>query len=318
VSSVQTPIVVVGSINVDFVVTASRIPVSGETITGDDVQLHFGGKGANQAVAIARLGYPVHMIGMVGSDSFGSQVRTGLQQSGVGVGAVAMVEGSTGAATITVSHAGENAIVVIPGANAYVTPEYLDQHQELIRGAGVVLAQLEIPMTTIAHLAELCHRCGVQLILDPAPARPIGPEILSRVSWFTPNETEAEYFAAQIDPGLASASPERVARAFVETGVGAVALKRGSQGVLLLVDGRGAEILPAPQVVAVDTTAAGDAFNGAFATGLMLGMDPHEAGRFACAAAALSVTRRGAQTSMPARSEVEDLLRESEDATLNL
>lgn len=313
VSSVQKPIVVAGSINVDFVATAPRIPVPGETITGEDFQVHFGGKGANQAVAVARLGYPVHMIGTVGSDSFGSQVRTGLQQAGVGVGAVEMVEGSTGAATITVSHAGENTIVVIPGANAHVTPEYLDRYEELIRDAGVVLAQLEIPMTTIAHLAELCHRCGVPLILDPAPARPISPEILSRVTWFTPNETEAEYFAAQIDPGLASAGPDRVAGAFVKAGVGAVALKRGSQGVLLLVGGRGAEILPAPQVAAIDTTAAGDAFNGAFATGLMLGLDPCEAGRFACAAAALSVTRRGAQTSMPTRQEVEDLLRGSED-----
>jgi ribokinase len=225
------------------------------------------------------------------------------------------VEGSSGVATITVSHAGENAIVVIPGANAHVTPEYLDQHQGLIQGAGVVLAQLEIPMAAIAHLTELCQRYGVHLILDPAPAVPISPEILSRVSWFTPNETEAEFFAAQIDSGLSGASPQRVARAFVDAGAGAVALKRGSRGALLLVDGRAPEMLPAPQVAAVDTTAAGDAFNGAFAAGLMLGMDPYEAGRFACAAAALSVTRRGAQSSMPARAEVEDLLRESEDAT---
>lgn len=317
-SSVQKPIVVVGSINVDFVATATKIPVAGETITGQDFQLHFGGKGANQAVAVARLGYPVEMIGMVGADSFGSQARTGLQQAGVGVGAVQSVEGSSGVATITVSQAGENAIVVIPGANAQVTPEYLDQHQELIRGAGVVLAQLEIPMTTIAHLAELCHRNGIQLILDPAPAAPISPEILSRVGWFTPNETEAEFFAGQIDPDLASASPERVARAFVDAGADAVALKRGSRGVMLLVDGRAPEMLPAPQVDAVDTTAAGDAFNGAFATGLMLGMDPYEAGRFACAAAAISVTRRGAQPSMPVRAEVEGLLHEREDATLNL
>lgn len=307
-SGVQRPVVVVGSINVDFVATSNRIPVAGETVTGTDFQLHFGGKGANQAVAVARLGYPVELVGRVGSDTFGSQVRTGLQEAGVGVGAVRVVEGSSGVAAITVSHAGENSIVVIPGANAQVTPEYLDQHKELIRGAGIVLTQLEIPMATTAHLAQLCHSYGVQLILDPAPARPIGAEILSRVSWFTPNETEAEFFAAQIDSGLSDASPERVARAFVESGVGAVALKRGSRGVLLLVDGKSPETIAAPQVAAVDTTAAGDAFNGAFATGLLLGMGPSASARFACGAAALSVTRRGAQTSMPLRAEVEDLL----------
>lgn len=308
-SSEQKPIVVVGSINVDFVATAPRIPVAGETITGENFQLHFGGKGANQAVAVARLGHPVQMIGMVGSDSFGAQVRAGLQQAGVGVDAVHTVEDSSGIAAITVSNAGENTIVVVPGANAHVTPEYLDRHRDVIRGAGMVLAQLEVPMATIEHLAELCRQYEVPLILDPAPAVPLSPEILSRIGWFTPNETEAEFFAGQIDPVLSGALPERVARAFVDAGVGAVALKRGPQGVLLLVDGS-SKMIPAPQVDAVDTTAAGDAFNGAFATGLMLGMNPYEAGRFACGAAAISVTRRGAQPSMPARAEVDDLLRE--------
>lgn len=312
VSSEQKPIVVVGSMNVDFVATAPRIPIAGETITGESFQLHFGGKGANQAVAVARLGYPVRMIGMVGSDSFGTEVRAGLLQAGVDVDAVQSVEGSSGVASIAVSHAGENAIVVIPGANAHVTPEYLDRHHDILRGAGMVLAQLEIPMTTIEHLARLCRQYGVPLILDPAPAMPLSPEVFSCIGWFTPNETEAEFFAAQIDPGLSSAPPEDVARAFVGADVGAVALKRGSQGVLLLVDGSAPKMIPAPQVDAVDTTAAGDAFNGAFATGLMLGMDPYEAGRFACGAAALSVTRKGAQPSLPARAEVEDMLRKLE------
>jgi ribokinase len=307
-SHVSKPIVVVGSINLDFVSTALRIPSVGETITGDNFQLHFGGKGANQAVAIARLGYPVELIGMVGSDSFGAQLRSGLKASGVGVDAVRAVEGSSGVASITVSRAGENAIVVIPGANANVTPEYLEQHKELIRNAGVVLTQLEIPMETVAALAAMCESCSVPLILDPAPAQTIDAKLLSRVSWFTPNETEAEFFAAEIDPALVGSSPDVIARAFVMAGVSAVAMKLGAQGVLLR-NGTDAELIPAPRVTVVDTTAAGDAFNGAFAAGLMLGMPPREAARFGCGAAALSVTKSGAQPSMPSRAEVVELLR---------
>ncbi|HZD47482.1 MAG TPA: ribokinase [Silvibacterium sp.] len=307
-SNAPRPVVVVGSINVDFVATVSKIPVAGQTITGDDFQIHFGGKGANQAVAVARLGYPVEMIGMVGSDTFGSQARLELEAAGVGVDAVQTVEGSSGAASITVTSTGENTIIVIPGANASVSPEYLEHHKELIRSAGVVLAQLEIPTETVASLAEYCESYGVPLILDPAPAKPISSEILARVGWFTPNETEAEFFAARIDSGVGNATPEVIARSFVEAGVRAVVLKLGSRGVLMH-DGREAQFLPAPPVNAVDTTAAGDAFNGAFATGLMLGMQPHQAARFACGAAAISVTRRGAQTSMPNRAEVEEFLR---------
>jgi len=150
----------------------------------------------------------------------------------------------------------------------------------------------------------------VNLMLDPAPAVPVSQEILQHVSWFTPNETEAGIFADQIDPALAGAEPERLAQAFIKTGVGAVALKLGARGVLIA-DGSEPRLLPAPRVTAVDSTAAGDAFNGAFATGLMLGMDAFDAARFACGAAALSVTRRGAQPSMPARAEVESFLHEA-------
>jgi ribokinase len=312
-SNVYKPIVIVGSINLDFVSTASRIPIVGETITGDDFQLHYGGKGANQAVAIARLGYPVEMIGMVGSDSFGPQVRSGLKAAGVGVDAVKAVDGSSGVASITVSHSGENAIVVVPGANAHVTPEYLEQHKDLVRNAGAVLTQLEIPMETVASLAEMCESCGVPLILDPAPAKTIDARLLSRVGWFTPNETEADFFAAAINPGLLGSPPDVVAKAFIMAGASAVVMKLGARGVLLL-NGSEAELIPAPRVTVVDTTAAGDAFNGAFATGLMLGMPPREAARFACVAAAISVTKSGAQPSMPSRAEIEEFLRN--EATL--
>jgi ribokinase len=306
-NTVRKPIVVVGSINIDFVVTTERIPVPGETLTGGDLQTHSGGKGANQAVAAARLGYPVRMIGRVGSDIFGEQMRASLRSAGVDIDAVGVTEGATGAASITVARSGENAIVVIPGANAAVTPGYVQQHADAIRNAGIVLAQLEIPLETIEYLADLCSNDAVPFILDPAPARELPAGILSRVSWFTPNETEAAFYAEHIDPSLAGADPSRMATAFLKTGVGAVALKLGERGALLA-SGSVTEHVPSVPVQAIDSTAAGDAFNGAFAVGLMSGMKPTEAARFACAAAAISVTRRGAQPSMPDRADVERLL----------
>lgn len=305
----QKPIVVVGSINIDLVVTALRIPVAGETIQGDGFRQHFGGKGANQAVAVARLGYPVAMIGRIGTDAAGPQIRETLRASGVVVDAVEAVEGSSGVASITVSRTGENAIVVVPGANSEVTPEYLAKHEGLIRDAGIVLAQLEIPMPSIVRLAAFCDRHRIPLVLDPAPAQPIPAGVLSTTAWFTPNETEAQLFAASLVPGVTTADPECLAEAFLHSGVGNVVLKLGARGILLARNGR-TTLIPGVNVDAVDTTAAGDAFNGAFATALMRGLDPEEAARFACAAAAISVTRHGAQPSMPTNEEVLQLLRE--------
>ena len=301
----KKPIVVVGSINVDFVVTAQRIPIAGETIQGKDFQQHFGGKGANQAVAVARLGYPVELIGRVGSDALGEQARESLRSHGVNVEAVEVAEGSSGVAIITVACDGQNTIVISPGANALLTPAYLCKYEEMIKNAGAVLSQLEIPMETVVSLADLCERYRVPLILDPAPAQPLPPDLLPKLAWFTPNETEANFFAKSIDPGLSIAEPERVAKVLLQTGVGAVALKLGGKGVLIALRDGSATMLPAQVVDVVDTTAAGDAFNGAFATGLMLGTSPENAAAFACSAAAISVTRRGAQPSMPSREEVE-------------
>lgn len=307
-SSTQKPIVIVGSINIDLVVTSPRIPVAGETIWGHEFQQHFGGKGANQAVAVARLGYPVEMIGRIGSDSLGAQARAALQEAGVGVEAVEIAEGSSGIASITVSESGQNAIVVVPGANTQVTPEYLDRHRKRIESAGMVLTQLEIPMRTVEHLAEICDRSRIPLMLDPAPAQPLPAATLSRVAWFTPNETEAAFYADGIDPALVASDPQSLAKAFLRMGPKAAVLKMGARGVLLASHTK-VETLPAISVAAVDSTAAGDAFNGAFATGLILAMDELEAARFACAAAAISVTRRGAQSSMPSRAEVDHLLK---------
>jgi ribokinase len=303
------PIVVVGSINIDLVANAARIPVAGETILGNNFQTHPGGKGANQAVAVGRLGYPVRLIGKVGEDAFGDQLRAYLDAAGVDISAVEVCAGSSGVAAITVSDQGENSIIVVPGANASVTSEFLDRHVEVIRSAGVVLTQLEIPIEAVEHLAQLCARERIPLILDPAPARALSSNILARLSWFTPNETEAAFFANHSGNGNQPYEPQEIANALLAAGIQGVVLKMGSRGAYLAESGGDSQLISAYEVTAVDTTAAGDAFNGAFATGLMLGMNAKKAASFASAAAAISVTRSGAQPSMPSRDEVEQMQR---------
>lgn len=303
----QKPIVVVGSINLDLVAIASRIPSPGETVLGREFQTYPGGKGANQAVAIARLGYPVQMIGKIGSDAMGKQLWDHLQNAGVGVDGIERTEGASGVAMILVDAHGQNCIVVTPGANVEVTPQYVDSHRDLIRNAGLVLTQLEIPIETVEHVSNLCFQYKIPLILDPAPAQALPQGLLKRVRWFTPNETEAAFYApngSDVDDDAAS----RVrARHLLAQGPKGVLLKMGARGAFLATDGM-EEQLEAITVKTVDTTAAGDAFNGAFAVGLLLGMDPKQGARFAAAAAALSVTRPGAQSSMPLLEEVEQLL----------
>ena len=304
------PIVVVGSINMDLVATAEHIPLAGETIHASGFHTYPGGKGANQAVAAARLGYPVKMVGMLGADSFGADLRKALVASGVDVGEVGVTDGPSGVAMIVVAASGENSIAVNAGANARLTPEYLDAKAGLLRGAGAVLTQLEIPLETVVRLSEICREAGVPLILDPAPAAPLPQEILEGTRWFTPNETEAAFFA-----GLKGEMQDnkRVADALFARGIGGVILKQGAKGAYLGTPDGWSSQVDAFQVKAVDTTAAGDAFNGAFAVGLMLGREPAESARFAAAAAAISVTRAGAQASMPDRGEVEKLLQQHAD-----
>ncbi len=300
----QKPIVVVGSINMDLVATAHHIPAGGETVLGSGFQTHPGGKGANQAVAVGRLGYPVQMIGMLGDDDLGVQLRAGLESAGVDTEAVGTVAGSSGVALITVAESGENSIVVAPGANARVTPRWLDLHVDQIRSAGIVLAQLEIPLESVLHLANLCAEANVPLMLDPAPAHELPASLFANVTWITPNETEAAFLL----PGSSSGNTEANAQALLDSGVQGVVLKLGARGAFLATaDGLRAPIAPFP-VQAVDSTGAGDAFNGAFATALMYGKPPAEAGRFASAASAISVTRAGAQASMATMGEVTLLL----------
>jgi ribokinase len=309
---VKKPIIVVGSINMDLVASTPRVPVAGETLLGHDFQTHNGGKGANQAVAAGRLGYPVRMIGRVGDDAFGKELRTGLESAGVDTAGVATSPGASGVAVIVVAESGENSIVVIPGANSHVAPLDLDANIEMIRSAGLVLAQLEIPLETVLHLATICVRENVPLMLDPAPAAELPPELLEHVTWFTPNETEAAFFIGDSGSGAQEKSSAETAKSLMEKGVQGVVLKLGARGAYIASsdgpggpDGVAESIQPFP-AFAVDTTGAGDCFNGAFAVGLLMGKGPVESARFAAAAAAISVTRVGAQSSMPSLGEVLD------------
>ena len=303
----RKPIVVVGSINLDLVAKADHIPAPGETVHGSEFQMHPGGKGANQAVAVARLGYPVQMIGKLGTDALGEQLRSHLQDAGVGLGGVTHAEGASGVAMIVVAPQGENCIVVTPGANAQVTPEYVDGYRDMIQNAGMVLTQLEIPVETVQHVADLCFQYNVPLMLDPAPAQTLPRALLKRIAWFTPNETEAAFYGANSSNGSGEAGPHTIAQHLLALGPPGVLLKMGSRGAYVATKNV-KEQIEAIAVNAIDTTAAGDAFNGAFAVGLLLGKDPVESTRFAVAAAAISVTRAGAQPSMPVLQEVEQLL----------
>jgi ribokinase len=304
----KKPVVVVGSINIDLVSTADRIPAIGETISGKNFQIHPGGKGANQAVAVGRLGYPVRMIGRLGNDAFGQQLRVNLESAGVDVAGVMTSEGTSGVAVILVGGKGENSIVITAGANALLSPQDLNANIDILRSAGLVLTQLETPLETVEYLAHLCAREGIPLILDPAPAGELPRDLFRSVDWFTPNETEAAFFLGNSNDSTETYDPSKVARTLIGKGVKGVVLKLGSRGAYLDCGNGEAQSIDPFLVNAIDTTAAGDAFNGAFATALMLGKGPTESARFASAAAAISVTRAGAQPSMPTMTELEQLL----------
>jgi ribokinase len=307
--SAQKPIVVVGSINTDLVAVTKRIPIAGETVLGSDFQIHPGGKGANQAVAVARLGYPVRLIGRLGNDTFGAELRTHLEAAGVEITGVSTGDGVSGVAVIVVSEHGENTIVLAPGANSKVTPEDIDVNISILRSAGMVLAQLEIPLETIEYLARVCARENVPLILDPAPARDLPAGIFKDLAWFTPNQTEAAFYIGNKHSESNTPPPAEMARVFLSNGCRGVVLKMGAHGTYLASQSGISSLVPAFSVKAVDTTAAGDAFNAGFATALMLGRSTLDSAAFAAAVAAISVTRRGAQPSMPNMAEVEEFMK---------
>jgi len=303
------PIVIVGSINLDLVAGAPRIPRPGETLTGNSFRTFFGGKGANQGVAVARLGHPAVMVGNVGDDAFGGQLKAGLQQASVTIEAVNTVPGASGVAIIVTSDTAENSIVLVPGANGQLGPEQLEHHRKLLQQAGILLAQLEIPLESVEFVAELAERYRIPFLLDPAPARGLSDALLGKVTWLTPNETEAESLLNIED--LTAGDVVEAASALLQKGPKNVILKLGSRGCVLATAGKAPEIIPAFSVQPVDTTAAGDAFSGGFAVGLMRGYAPRDSAIFASAVAAISVTRHGAQTSMPTDREVLSFLRES-------
>lgn len=304
----KKPIVVVGSINFDLVVGADRIPRVGETVTGKTFNTYFGGKGANQAVAVAKLEYPVAMVGCTGTDSFGEQLRKGLEDAGVDTSCVGAIKGPSGVALITTSSHGDNNIVVVPGANEHLEPALLEKASPLLERAGIILTQLEIPLDTVDYLAQFAERKNIPLMLDPAPARDLPLSLLRRVSWMTPNETELQ----ELLKGRMPSNDDYYAAAdcLLSCGTKNVLLKLGSRGALVAQQDGLRELVPAFAVNPMDTTAAGDAFNGGFAVGLMKGMNAIESANFASAVAAISITRAGAQPSMPALQEVEQFIAE--------
>ncbi len=304
-------IVVVGSINMDMVTTVKRMPTGGETVHGTSFAMVPGGKGANQAVAAARLGGNVALIAQLGRDAFAAPLRTSLEIAGVNTQWVRASPGPCGCATILVDDAGTNSIVVVAGANDRLQPADVDAAAEVLAGAAIFLAQLETPLDTVLHVSRVARRLGVPFMLDPAPARQLPQELLQNTTWLTPNETECVTLlrGTRLDGvSLTRQNASAAAEQLLKTGVRNVALKMGEQGVFLAGRDIDESFLPAFRVDAVDTTAAGDAFNGGFAWALAEGKPPAEAARFAAAVAAVSVTRRGAQTSLPARAEAESLL----------
>jgi ribokinase len=294
----RKPIVVVGSVTMDMVTRTPQIPRIGQTVIGTSFSTTPGGKGANQAVAAARLGYPVQFVGMVGDDIYGPQLIENLSRAGVDTSAMIAASGSSGLAPIFLAENGQNAIVVVPGANGEVDSAYVDHHVDVIRNAGMVLCQLELPMGTIDHTLALCAQFGVPVVLDPAPAAALSDSAWNQVTWFTPNETEAAFYLDE------DSDPEPIAQKLLARGLRGVVLKRGAEGAYVAKAGGKAAWVQPFAVNAIDTVAAGDCFNGAFAVALLEGKDPWAAARFACAASAISVTRRGAQASMPTRADL--------------
>jgi ribokinase len=295
-------VLVVGSANVDYVVSAPRLPAPGETVTGGTLLINHGGKGANQAVAARRLGAEVRIIGCVGDDAAGAAIRTGLAAEGIGVdGLFSTPDAATGTALIVVDPAGRNQIAVAPGANHRVSVEMVAARQDDLAWAEVLLCPLELPPPTVAWALGQANARGALTIFNPAPVQPLPDDVWPHVDYLTPNEGEA----ARLTGGLAD--PEAAARALLARGVGTVVVTLGAQGVLACGSGPPVRV-STPAVAAIDTTGAGDAFNGALAVALTEGRPLGDALHFATAAGALACTRRGAQNALPTRAAVEALL----------
>jgi len=298
-------VLVVGSINVDVTAFAPRAPQPGETLTGDSFELQLGGKGANQAVAAARAGATTHMVGCVGDDAFAGLVTSSLESAGVGLEHVRTVPGHTGVAHIRVAR-GENDIVVIPEANAALDAAQLERAFTAVAGtARVLLTQLETPFAMTLVAARLAREADITVILDPAPAVPLGDAIWPLVDLVKPNETEASLLTGiEVD---SRESAERAGRWFIDKGAGAALITMGGEGSVL-VTAESVTHHEALRVDVVDTTAAGDAYAGHLAASIAQGLPIEQAIRRAGAAGAITVTRRGSSSSVPTASEVDALL----------
>lgn len=299
-------LVVLGSINADHILNLETFPTPGETVTGNQYQVAFGGKGANQAVAAGRSGANIAFIACTGDDDTGERVRKQLASDNIDVAPVSVVEGeSTGVALIFVNAEGENVIGIHAGANAALTTERVEAQRAIISGADALLMQLESPVESVLAAAKIAHENHTTVVLNPAPARVLSDELLALVDIITPNETEAEKLAGirvENDDDAA-----RAADALHDKGIGTVIITLGSRGVWVSANGEGRRV-PGFKVKAIDTIAAGDTFNGALVTALLEGRAMDEAIRFAHAAAAIAVTRKGAQPSVPWRKEIDEFL----------
>ena len=301
-------IVVIGSSNTDMVVKTLTLPRPGETVTGGEFFLAAGGKGANQAVAAARLGAAVTFIAKVGADAFGDQAIVGYQKEGIDTSSIGCEKGhATGVALILVDQKGENLISVASGANFQWSDADLVRVHRVVEQAGIVVFQLEIPLHVVERLSQVAVDAGVPVLLDPAPATELPEELLRNVSYLKPNEHEAEAINGikVVDERTAA----RAAQQLLDRGVRkAVIITLGAKGALVLERNGTPQLVSAPKIQAADSTAAGDAFTGALAWQLNQGVDLFEAVRIANHVAALSVTRMGAQPSLPTRKELDEFL----------
>jgi ribokinase len=296
-------VVVVGSLNMDLVTRAERLPRAGETLIGESFATVSGGKGANQAVASARLGAEVSMVGCVGTDGYGEQLRAALLAEHIDCQALTTVEGSSGVALIVVDDSSQNAIVIVAGANGLLTSEVVKGFDPVLQAADVIICQLEVPLQTVGYTLKRGRELGKTMILNPAPASgPLPADWYSSIDYLIPNESEASALSGL--PVDSRETAEAAASHLIAAGAGKVIITLGAQGSLFA-NGQGFEYFPAAKVKAVDTTAAGDTFVGGFAAALAVGKSEAEAIRFGQAAAALSVTRAGAQPSIPTLSDVQ-------------
>ncbi|WP_434526328.1 ribokinase [Photorhabdus asymbiotica] len=302
---------VVGSINADHILNLESFPRPGETVIGKQYQIAFGGKGANQAVAAGRSGADITFIACVGQDDIGSRICQQLAMDNVNTSSIEAIEGeTTGVALILVNQQGENVICINAGANAALTPEYFHRYQKIIKEADALLIQLESPLETVQLAAETAKQNNTKVILNPAPAQKLSDQLLSLVDIITPNETEVEYLTGITIKDNSDA--EKAAQVLHGKGIETVIITLGSCGIWLSEKGQKGKIVPGFKVKAVDTIAAGDTFNGALATALLEGKLMLSAVRFAHSAAAIAVTRQGAQPSIPWRNEIDTFLTEQD------